>query len=187
MKQLLFIFTLLLLFVGCCSEDDSVGGEVPPFVYDVKISPVKIQRGQELTVTFNVKYYKIYNEYLKSVQLIDGQLIDVSENKSEYRSKNHFVKFNLGIKDGAKPSTKTSDEKISVCYETVDYNSANAINPERYTYFNWSPETGDGEIRCIVPAEAVSGVIKLEGLGISNCGFSGEKLIVVDDDGNEIK
>ena len=191
MKRALLLNFILLLFTACCeSNDTTLGGEVPPNVYNVKVSPTSIQRGEELTVTFNVHYYEIYNEHLKTVEVIDGQLIDVSipddSEKSSYRNMNNLVNFNIEFEENAKPYTKTENGKTAVFYDTGAYNIINAIKPDKYTYFKWDSATGDGEIRCIVPEKAISGVIKLERLGISNCGFSDEKLIIVDENGNEI-
>lgn len=191
MKRALLLNFILLLFTACCeSNDTTLGGEVPPNVYNVKVSPTSTQRGEELTVTFNVHYYEIYNEHLKTVEVIDGQLIDVSipddSEKSSYRNMNNLVNFNIEFEENAKPYTKTENGKTAVFYDTGAYNIINAIKPDKYTYFKWDSATGDGEIRCIVPEKAISGVIKLEGLGISNGGFSDEKLIIVDENGNEI-
>ena len=68
MKRILFFSFISLFLIGCCeSNDTTLGGEVPPNVYNVKVSPTSTQRGEELTVTFNVHYYEIYNENLKTV------------------------------------------------------------------------------------------------------------------------
>lgn len=194
MKRVSFLFfaivSAFVIFSCCESNDTTLGGEVPPNVYDVKVSPTSIQRGKELTVTFNVHYYEIYNEHLKTVEIINGQLTDVSipENseKSSYRNMNYLVNFNIEFEENAKSQTKTENGKTTVFYDTGAYNIINTIKPDKYTYFKWDSETGNGEVRCIVPEKAISGVIKLEGLGISNCGFSEEKLIIVDENGNEI-
>ena len=189
---LLFLAVVSVFAISGCSEsnDTTLGGEVPPNVYNVKVSPTSIQRGEELTVTFNVHYYEIYNEHLKTVEVIDGQLIDVSipddSEKSSYRNINYLVNFNIEFEENAKPYTKTENGKTAVFYDTGAYNIINAIKPDKYIYFKWDSATGDGEIRCIVPEKAISGVIKLEGLGISNGGFSDEKLIIVDENDNEI-
>ena len=189
---LLFLAVVSVFAISGCSEsnDTTLGGEVPPNVYNVKVSPTSTQRGEELTVTFNVHYYEIYNEHLITVEVIDGQLFAVSipedSEKSNYRNMNNLVNFNIEFEENAKSQTKTENGKTAVFYDTGAYNIINAVNPNKYTYFKWDSATGDGEVRCIVPEKAISGVIKLEGLGISNCGFSDEKLIIVDENGNEI-
>ena len=191
MKRVLLLNLILALFISCCeSNDTTLGGEVPPVVYDVKISPVQIQRGEELTVKFNVQYYEIYNEHLKNTEVINGQLTNLTipedSKNSSYRNMNCLVNFNIEFEENAKPYTKIEDGKNAVFYDTGTYNISNAVNPDKYTYFKWDSETGDGEVRCIVPEKTISGVIKLEGLGSSNCAFSDEKLIILDENGNEI-
>ena len=106
MKRILFFSFISLFLIGCCeSNDTTLGGEVLPNVYNVKVSPTSIQRGEELTVTFNVHYYEIYNEHLKTVEVIDGQLIDVSipddSEKSSYRNMNNLVNFNIEFEENA--------------------------------------------------------------------------------------
>ena len=176
MKRTILNFILLLLFISCCENEDTVLGDYDMDIYDIKMLPAKIQRGKELTIKFNVFYDSIYHAHLQDIEVVDGQL----------GNNQNLVNFNLKFEENAKPYTQTKDGKISVHYENGKYSLSEAINPDKYTYYNFDPKTGEGEIRCIVPAKAISGIIKLEGLGLSNCGFSAEKLIIVDENGNEV-
>ena len=127
---------------------------------------------------------------MKNTEVINGQLTNLTipedSKNSSYRNMNCLVNFNIEFEENAKPYTKTEDGKNAVFYDTNEYNISNAVNPDKYTHFKWDSETGDGEVRCIVPEKTISGVIKLEGLGRSNCAFSDEKLIILDENGNEI-
>ncbi len=190
---LFFVFISIFTISSCCAN------WTPGDFWNIKISPATVKRGEEITITYDYRASdgKDFIEYLFLDE--NGNLQLPEKEKKEFEqwretpkeNYNDFVVFNTKIRDGAKKyktnhaenctsiDYECGGEKISIDYDVEDYELSNVF-PAKYISF----ETG--KIICTVPDNAVSGVIFLSNDFISGGVFSEEKLIIVDENGNEI-
>ena len=182
---LIFVFVLPFVISGCYAN------WTPPEFWNIEISPTTVKRGDEITITYDTRYP---GEGIESLFIDkDGNLLLSEEYKNshdEYTFEdnyNDFVSFNTKIPedatkyevDDAKNCTSMDFEcgKEKIVYDYSDYDLA-FIHPAKYVSSEF------GKIVCVVPDNAVSGVIFLSYMNAQ--GLSGEKLIVVDENGKEI-
>lgn len=194
MKKLpLFLMSFSALIISGCCENWT-----PAEFWNIEISPGRVKRGDEITITYST--IPGLKENIEALFIDkDGNLLLSEEFKGTRPDDegwnfddnyNYFVRFNTKIPDSAEKYTRNKAEDCtSVAYEcggekiTYHYSKYDLaeVYPAKYVSFEF------GKIVCKVPDNAVSGVIFLDyPLAEDASGFSGEKLIIVDDDGNEI-
>ena len=186
---LFFVFISIFTISSCCAN------WTPPEFWNVKISPTTVKRGEEITITYDIRSTE--KEYIESLFVDEyGTLLmseDFMKNHENYDFQdnyNDFVRFNTKLSDGAKEfktniaedctsmDYECGKEKITISYVSEDYKLSN-VYPAKYISFEV------GKIVCKVPDNAISSVISLYGANAIP-GFSDEKLIIVDENGNEI-
>lgn len=191
MKRMLLLCLIFLLFISCNETDDYPDVWTPPYVTDVTFSPKQIKCNEELTVTFTVGNI-IGDERAKAwnnATINDNfQIVD----SLGYIS-NYLVRFNMCIPQSVKPIFQCAKNGgIEVIYLDIldDAVFENAISPEKYTLLKISGDANTKEInvelRCIIPTGVKSSVIKIEAGNTRETGFSDQKLVIVDENGNEV-
>ncbi len=184
MRKINFVLFLFLFFVNCSHNSDGPG--LQPNPYNIEFSPNPIKIGEILTITYNMRKNSS-NEYLENDLTVDSygllKYTGSDSAKIEYiktfKSMNGLVEFGIKIRDGGLPYYQDGEDK-TICYNLDDYESLQ-IYPEKYFSFKW------GEIKCYIPNNAKSSLLKLNFGGVSNSGFSEKRLIIHDESGDEIR
>ena len=188
MKKILLFSIISLLIFGCCAN------WTPPDFWNVEISPTRVKRGDEITVTYDTRLSE--KDFIEELYIDkDGNLLISEDYKNRYDERkfednyNNFIRFNTKFRDDATPSKKNvaedcnsldyecGKEKIAVTAVSEDYELSD-VYPAKYISCEF------GKIVCTVPDNAVSGILFLD-CGNAT-GFSAEKLIIIDENGKEI-
>ncbi len=167
MKNILFLAILISMFFTSC-ESHIIGNYESPIVTSVMFFPEKVERGDIITIT-----YDLARKTFPKMPWIDDMSVD-SNGRLKYVGDGDYDYINeLG---------SGFDNLVEFgILNRGQFKTEDGILAEKYISFNW------GEIKCYVP-EAASGYIKLN-IGMDfdyELSCSKEKLIVVDESGDEI-
>ena len=186
-RILIFNLMLLLVFISCeVKEDDTGESWTPPHVTNLKFSPKKLKCEDELTITFTV------SNIIGDDQSKAWNNATLNDNFQITELGNNIVELNLNIPENINPifNTTKNGEKEIIYLEGLDESTfKNVINPNKYTYFKVNGDTTKEiivELRCIIPNGAKSSFFQINVGNTYDSGFSEEKLIIIDENGNEV-
>ena len=184
MKRIIYLFFVLLVFISCdgnpCSEDYPPETWVPPIVRAVYFSPKTAKVGDTIMIVIEKDNWNCTNglDYNKDFEI-------TNDGKIKYIGTHKDINFNFSDDESrmrgniTRISSKQDDNASYV--EVTEYVSIQGL-------VNSEDERRDVVlVEFIVPANAKSGYIwTTDPMGFARGGYSDEKLIIVDENGNEI-
>ena len=197
---LLILFIFIFIFIFSCGDDDSIyvviGGKtkttttttiittttttirmvgmIPPpsglkaSPMNIKFTPSVVKRGDIITITYDMDKVEIgfwINTFWAN-NWVNYITVDSNGNLEYIGDETNYT--------GGMPSWNLNS---IVRFNNINTRAGEYFSYPKYTSFKW------GEIKCIVPDDAISAGISLY---ISIASNSNDRLIVVDDDGKEI-
>ena len=189
MKRIIYLFFVLLIFISCdnnpcvitvCSCEDSIANWVPPTVRSVYFSPKTAEIGDTIMIVIEKDAWNCTNglDYNKDFEITnDGKIKYIGTHKdinSNFPDDESRMRGNI-----TRISSKQDDNASYV--EVTEYVSIQGL-------VNSEDERRDVVlVEFIVPANAKSGYIRTtDPMRFAYGGFSEEKLIIVDENGNEV-
>ena len=189
MKRIIYLFFVLLIFISCdnnpciitiCSCEDSIANWVPPTVRSVYFSPKTAKIGDTIMIVIEKDAWNCTNglDYNKDFEITnDGKIKYIGTHKdinSNFPDDESRMRGNI-----TRISSKQDDNASYV--EVTEYVSIQGL-------VNSEDERRDVVlVEFIVPANAKSGYIRTtDPMRFAYGGFSEEKLIIVDENGNEV-
>ncbi len=188
------VYSIVYILICLCSSCDiwePSTSSVPASPTNVVFTPTEVRAGDDLVIRFDLYDDGITTKTFEDVTVDANGIIQHTNVDPElfpqYASytdeqKNSMVEFGIKLLDGAEDDKQyyiQPDGNYTVVYHP-EYYERRKIYPEQYIKFAL------GEIRLIVPDDAISGPIILNFGGGDGDGFSDNNLIVLDASGDEV-